>query len=371
MKAPGKLTPDKKKSRGKKAGKISIAIILVLVVIRLILPTVVLRYVNKSLSELDEYYGHVEDIDLHLYRGAYEIKEIKIVKIQKQASKNDTIPFFSSPSVDLSIEWKSLFKGRIVSEIYFTKPVINFLNTTHRDKNLSNDTADFRKLINNLIPITVNHFEVIGGEIHYIDPYSSPKIDIFMDSIRVEANNLSNVNKTKNILPATIVATGAIYDGTFDLNIDLDALAKNPTFDLNAQLKRLNLVKINDMLQAYGNFDVKKGTCELYTEFAARDGQFKGYVKPIIKDLDVVQWNKEEGNLLQIAWETLVGTIAEVFQNQNKEQLATKLNIQGKFNQPDISVWEAIINVLRNAFWQALKPSLENSINISNVNKKE
>ena len=36
--------------------------------------------VNNELAHLEEYYGHVDDIDIHLYRGAYEIKDIYIVK---------------------------------------------------------------------------------------------------------------------------------------------------------------------------------------------------------------------------------------------------------------------------------------------------
>lgn len=360
-----------KSNKKKRIRNILLITILVLVVIRLILPTVVLRYVNKSLSEMEEYGGYVEDIDLHLYRGAYVIKGIEIVKLQKQSDGKDTIPFFKSPNIDLSIEWKSLLKGRVVGEIAFDKPVVNFVNAKEDDENIGNDTADFKSLLKNLMPITVNHFEVTDGEIHYIDPNSSPKIDVFMDSIRVTANNLSSVNKNKKLLPANINAIGTIYGGTFDLNVDLDALAKQPTFDLDAELKGLNLVKINDMLQAYANFDVKKGSYGVYTEFAARNGKFDGYVKPIIKDLDVVQWNKEEGNIGQIAWETLIGTTAEIFQNQRKEQLATKLNIEGDFSNPNLHIWTAITNVLRNAFWQALKPSLENTINITSPNKKE
>ena len=60
----------------KKKWKIIIAVVLVLVVIRLILPSLVKRYVNKTLDDLDGYSGHVEDLDLNLYRGAYVILKV-------------------------------------------------------------------------------------------------------------------------------------------------------------------------------------------------------------------------------------------------------------------------------------------------------
>lgn len=361
-----KSKPEKRKKR-KILRIVLISLVVLLVIFRILLPYIVLKYVNRQLSQMKDYYGHVEDIDIRLYRGAYIINDIKIMRIEADKTAHDTIPFFDSPKIDLSIEWKSLFKGRVVGEIYVEKPVLNFVKGKHKDEDLKSDTSDFKELIKDLMPITVNHFEINDGEIHFIDPYAKPRLDIFMHDIYIVALNLSNVNKSNEVLPATVTARGSLYEGAFNLNIKLDALAKQPTFDLNAELKTMNMVSLNDMLREYGNFDVKKGNFSLYTEFAGKDGKFGGYVKPIVKDLDVVQWNKEEGNLGQIAWETLVGSLAEIFQNQSKEQLATKVNIEGRFDNPHINTWRAIAYVLRNAFLRALKASIDESININNL----
>jgi hypothetical protein len=173
------------------------------------------------------------------------------------------------------------------------------------------------------------------------------------------------------VLPATLKGSGEAYDGKFSLNVKFDGLAKVPTFDLNTEIKDLNLVLLNDMLREYGNFDVKKGTFSMYGEFAAKDNKFGGYVKPFVSDLDVVQWNKEEGNLAQIAWESLIGTAAELLQNQRKDQLATKIPINGTFDNTHVNKWRAISYVLRNAFLRALRPSLDNSININDLKGEE
>jgi len=39
---------------------------------------------------MEEYYGHVEDIDIHLYRGAYVIKDMKILKRQKKIESQNS-----------------------------------------------------------------------------------------------------------------------------------------------------------------------------------------------------------------------------------------------------------------------------------------
>jgi hypothetical protein len=101
-------------------------VLLILVVLRLCLPYIVLRYVNNKLANLKEYHGHVEDIDIALIRGAYVINNINLVKIDSETrNKKDTIPFFSSQEIDLSVDWSAIFKGSIAGEIYVEKPVLN------------------------------------------------------------------------------------------------------------------------------------------------------------------------------------------------------------------------------------------------------
>lgn len=353
--------------RKKKIRTILVSIIVLLIIFRLFLPYIVLHYVNKKLGELKEYYGHVEDIDIALLRGAYIIKDIELVKIGNDQGEKDTIPFFRSNAIDLSVQWKAIFKGSIVGEIYVEDPVLNFVKGKHKNEDAKADTADFRQLIKDLMPLTVNHFEISNGEIHYIDQFSSPKVDVALKELAVVANNLSNVNDSTKLLPAHADATGKAYEGDFKLKVDFDALQKTPTFDMSAEITHVNLVLLNDFLRAYGNFDVKKGDFGLYTEFAGKEGGFGGYVKPVLKDLDIVQWTKEEGNFKQILWETLVGSAAELLQNQNKEQLASKVNIKGRFDDPSINLWRAISYVLRNAFVHALKPTIDNSISIKKL----
>lgn len=360
-------TPEEKRRRKRKRRIIWFSIIAVLVIFRIMLPYIVLRYVNNKLANLEEYYGHVDDIDIHLYRGAYVIKDIKLLRKVDKGAQKDTVPFFKSPEIDLSIEWSAIFDGAIVGEISVEEPVVNFVKEAHKGEDVKADTADFAQLVDDLMPVTINRFDIHKGQVHYIDPEAKPRLDIAMRNIEITAKNLTNVTDSKELLPATLTGSADAYEGKFTLNVKFNALAKQPTFDLNTEMKGLNLVLLNDFLREYGNFDVKKGTFSMYGEFAAKNGRFGGYVKPLLKDLDVVQWNKEEGNFTQILWETAVGAVAEVLQNQRKEQLATKIPINGSFDNAHVNKWHAISYVLRNAFLQALRPSIDNSININNM----
>ncbi len=347
-------------------------VVAALVVLRLFLPQIVLKVVNKQLSQMEEYTGSVEDIDIALIRGAYVIDGIEIVKCEtEERDVSDSIPFFSCPKVDISVEWQALFEGKIVGEIEADRPRLNFVNQPKKDTDAKQDTADFRELIRDLVPLSINRFQINDAEVHYIDNLSEPRVDVFAQKLNVLATGLTNEPDGNDTLPSSITASANVYGGEFDLKVQLNALADDPTFDMEAEMKQLDLTALNDFMRAYGKFDVEEGEFNVYSEFAARDGRFGGYVKPLIKNLNVVEWKKEEGTTLQKFWETIVEGAAEIFENQKRDQVATRINIENTFENPKVRVFPAIGLILRNAFIQALRPSLEQTIDISDLEPKD
>jgi len=350
----------------KKKYKILIGVAILLITIRFILPYVILHYANKTLANMKGYYGHIDDIDLSIYRGAYIINDIYLNKVDS-VSKKQT-PFFKSRDIDLSIEWRALFHGSIVGELTFDAPELVFTKDKADLTDVKKDTTDFRKLLKAFMPLKVNRFEVNGGTIRYIDNTSTPKVDIALKQTHILALNLKNVIDDKVELPSTVTAQANAYEGTLNFNMKLNALADNATFDLNAEIKNTNLVLLNDFLKAYGNFDVHRGKFGLYTEMAAKDGKFKGYVKPIIKDLKVVGPEDRHDEFFNKVWEQIVGAAGVILKNQKKDQVATKVNMEGSFKNPKTNTLDAIWEVLRNAFIQALLPEIDNTISINSVN---
>ncbi|WP_229208744.1 DUF748 domain-containing protein [Dyadobacter luticola] len=319
---------------------------------------------------MNGYYGHIEDIDLAIIRGAYKIDSIYL-------NKSDTItgkqtPFFASSEIDLSVEWKALFKGSIVGELKLDRPFLLFTKDKVEPKEVVKDSADFRKILDKFMPLSINRCEINNGKIQYNDFTSKPKVDIAMTNLHLLAQNLRNSYDSTSVLPATINATSNIYDGTLRMDAKLNPLADDPTFDMSAELKNTNLVKLNDFFQAYAKIDVNKGKFGLYTEVAAKDGAFAGYVKPLIQDLDILGKEDRKDNIFQKLWEAVAGGVGELFENQRKDQVATKIPFKGKIDEPKTNIWLAITNILQNAFIHALQPSIDNEINIASVkNPKE
>src|SRR5688572_15664795 len=356
-------------SEMKKWLKILIGVLIFLGIVRLILPYVVLRYANKSLAKMDGYYGHVDDIDIALIRGAYQLDSIYINKVDSITKKQT--PFFSASEVDLSVEWKALFHGSLVGEFVFEKPRIDFTKDKVEPKDVRDDSSSFKQLKEDFMPLQVNRCEINDGVIRYRDPFSNPKVDISLTRLYATALNLRNSYDSTALLPATITANAKVYEGSLDFSMKLNPLAEDPTFDMNSDLKNTNLVLLNDFFQAYAKVDVNKGSFGMYTEVAAKEGRFTGYVKPVIKDLDVLAKEDRNDNVFRKMWEGITGFAGEVFENQPKDQVATKIPFEGRLDNPQADVWETVINVLENAFIRAIQPSIDHEINIASVDVKK
>jgi hypothetical protein len=356
---------EKTEKRKNRLIKVLVSSILILVVIRLILPFVVLHFANKNLASMNGYNGHIKDIDLSLIRGAYLIDSIYLNKSDSTTKKQT--PFFSSESIDLSIEWRAIFKGSMVGELVFSNPILLFTKDKVEPAALRNDSSDFKKLLDDFMPLRVNRFEVKNGTIRYKDEGSKPPVDIAMANTFILAQNLRNSYDSSILLPASVKASASVYEGTLDFNMKLNPLADAPTFDMNSELIHTNLEKLNEFFQAYAKIDVNKGVFGMYVEAAAKDGKFAGYVKPLIQDLDVLGKEDRDDKFVRKLWEGVAGTVGQIFKNQAKDQVATKIPFAGDIKNPDANTWYAIMNIMRNAFVQAIAPAIDNEINIASV----
>jgi hypothetical protein len=350
-------------------GKILLTIVAVLIIIRILLPFIVLHYANKTLASMHGYYGHVADIDIALIRGAYQLNNLYINKIDTVT--NIQTSFFHTELIDLSVEWRALFHGALVGELAFERPWLRFTKDKTDPAQVQQDTSDFRQILDKFMPLRINHFEITHGTIEFRDSTSKPVVNLDMTEVYALAHNLRSVYTSGEVLPASVKAKAYLYEGHLFLNLKLNPLADKPTYVMNAELVKTNLTKLNNFLLAYGKFDVHNGTFSVYSEMAAEKGRFKGYVKPFIENLKVTGPEDRNKSFLMQLWEHIVGAAAGLLKNRKTEKIATKVPIEGNYDNPNVSTLDAVVEVLRNAFIQALVPSLDNEITLSSVMQPE
>jgi len=347
--------------------RILVVLLVLLIAFRIYLPTIVLHYVNKEINTIPGYQGHVDNIGISLWRGAYQINGITLNKLSGEVP----VPFFASKKIDLSVEWGALFHGAIVAKIKFFNPVINFVNGPTEASSQSGVDSSWIQVVRNLMPLDINRVDIINGEVHYRDFHSSPNINIFISSINAKAANLRNKVDKDKVLPSTISASATCFQtGNLKLDIALDPLNQQPTFELREEMKGVELTALNDFTEAYLKFKITGGTLEVYTEVAAANGAFDGYTKPLFHHIEVETNIKENKNI----WHWLVANgaqfISNLFSNHSHDQqFATRIPIHGTFKSPKPDNWAAIGGVIKNAFIQALTPTLDSTLHISDIDK--
>jgi hypothetical protein len=346
-----------------------LGIVTFLILLRLALPSLVKVYVNRQLNKSSEYSGTVRSINIDLWRGAYVIHDLRMFKTGGAVP----VPFFRTPRMDLSVQWKELFHGAVVGEIYVERPELNFVAGPSEEESQTGADKDWHQTVESLFPFRINRFEIARGEIHFRNFNSRPPVNIFVHELDAVATNLTNSRDITQKLPAGVVARGrSLGDGELFVMLHLDAFAKTPTYKLEASITNMDLVALNDFLKAYGKFDVERGTASIFTEVASADGRYEGYVKPILENIDVFSWQKEKRkNILQIFWQAIVGTTMTVLKNQPKDRLATIVPIAGDYEQSGADLWAAIGGLLKNAFVRALLPKIEHSVSFEEVEKEK
>lgn len=339
-----------------------------LVAARIALPYLVEHYVNKKLDEVPTYDGKIEDVDISLWRGAYQIHGIEIVTEEG----NVPVPFFAAQSIDISLQWKELFHGSIVGEILLVEPSLNFVAGPTQEQSQTGKDQAWGATLEKLSPFRVNKFEIEKGKVRFLDEHSDPKVDVALYELSAVATNLTNVRDLTNALPAALDASGKVWgDGLFELHLQINALADQPNFKLAAALTNIDLVALNDFMRAYAKVDVASGKFSMFTEMAAADGRYDGYVKPFFDDLDVFAWDQErKDNFLKAFWEAIVGGVTTAFENQPKKQLATRIPISGATDQPSVNILATIGNLLRHAFVKALVPKFDQTVMSPDHEKK-
>lgn len=343
-------------------------ILVLLLGVRLALPRIIESYVNHQLNRSKDYSGRIGRVTVHLWRGAYEVHDIHILK----RNGDVPVPFYSTAILDLSLEWSELFHGALVSKIAMLDPSLNFVSGPTQDQTQTGKEEDWGQVLESLAPFKINRLAVEHGQIHFQNPYSTPPVDLYLNNISVLATNFTNSRRSAAALPAGITARGsALGNGLLNLEIHVDPLARTPAFELTGQLTNVDLVALNNFLRAYGKFDVARGDFALFTSFAAKDGNYDGYCKVLFTDLKVFNWSKDKhDDALEIFWKAIVGALAATFKNQPHNQLATRIPITGSFGKTDVHYWPTIATLLRNAFVKALVPKIDEPVKLDKVEKQ-
>lgn len=212
----------------------------------------------------------------------------------------------------------------------------------------------------NLI-LTVEHFSLTDANIGFVNDYGGKEVRLFLSDANLYLDNFSN-QFSKG--PARARLSGRFMgSGVSEATAAFRPEDKGPDLDLYVKITGTQLVSLNDLLRSYGDFDVTAGTFSLVTELHVKNNRVEGYIKPFFKDMKVYDRRQDKNKgFFHRVYEMLVGGIAKLLENRERDQVATKADISGPLKSPKTSTWQVVVELVRNAFFKAILPTFEKEV---------
>ncbi len=322
-------------------------LLIALIAGRLYLPVWATDHVNKTLNNIKGYTGSISDVDIHLYRGAYTIHDLKLSK----KVKDIPVPFLDIEKTDFSLQWGALFDGEIVGDAILTKPVINFAQGRGGNTSQTGVETDWTKPIKELQPLDINFVEIIDGTIAYKDFSHKPEVDLSIYNLNARVTNLRNVEDKNAALPSTVTARGkSIGSGNLTVDGHMNILRPVPDMDIKGKLESINLPAMNSYARSFAGIDFNSGNLNIYSDLTVKNGKVSGFIKPLATNVDLIN-KKDDG--IDVLWESVVSVVMEIFTNQQKDQFGTQVQLEGDLNNPQTDFWSTLNGIVRNAFVKA------------------
>jgi len=212
--------------------------------------------------------------------------------------------------------------------------------------------------------LKVRQAEVADGTFLYRDLAIDSPYQIYVTSLKMRVSDLSNQS-------AEGVSTFRV-DGEFmgsgrtTLQGNFRPQQQGPDFDINLAVENTRLELLNDLLRHYGRFDVQSGLASVYSQVTVRRGEVTGYVKPMFTNLQVYSRAKDKGkSVIHQSYELAVGGAAKLLRSHSTQAVATNVNLSGKLDNPNVSTLQAVLELMRNAFLNAIVPGFDRQENLA------
>jgi flagellar basal body rod protein FlgC len=230
---------------------------------------------------------------------------------------------------------------------------------TSRIETVKTDAAE----VNNAPGVQLKAHEIVltHSEVKFINDAGNPHYRLAVSDMNLRATNLSNHLSAG---PAKLRFGGKLMgSGDTTLTGVLRPEHQGPNFDFDLASSDTDLTSLNDLLRAYGKFDVASGRVSVFSQVTVKNHYVNGYIKPLFTDVKVYDAQKDAKKpFLHQSYELAIGGVAKLLKNRSTQQVAAKIDISGPVNTPNLSAWQAIGQFLGNAFINAIVPGFDREI---------
>jgi hypothetical protein len=337
-----------------------------LILARALAPTIVTSEINRQLENIKGIDGHVESVDLNVLAGGYSLNNLSLFL---QKNKTD-IPTVYLESIELSILWSAIFRGEIVAEAHVIRAELSFTDKLDTKNELTEEvkrSETWLTLIDFASPINIDVITIENSSLRLYSLEGEATKESFISNIDGEMSNITNSRSFTGDKIAQFDLTGSIMGkASTKLYGSLDPDSKKPTFDINLQMEKLNILELDTVVGTYTPVDIEGGTVDVALEIKSTNGAVNGYLKAGVYEPNIFSWKedieRDDDGILTGIFEGLSDVIVNIFESGDRDLVAIDLAIEGELNDPNVSTFDAIVSLFYNAFIQEYDIQLEDSV---------
>ena len=369
----------------KKMPKWLLILIVTLVAIRLMIPFVGKWVINKQLaSKLGNYEGHIDQFDLSILGGAYELKGLVI-----RQKSGDNEPLIEVSQFDIAIVWRSLVNKMVTSNIKIFQPVIHLVDNkdpkkkqfglegqgntpeipdkTKTEFGMAPVIEQWKNVSNVLMPMKIENLSIENGAIYFTNTSLQKPIPVGLEKIAFHVKNL-RTRQSQEISPFSFHAF-LQENAELSANGEMDILANPFRASVDFQLVDFHVPTVNQILLAYVPIDITHGDLSIYGEMATA-GDAVGYMKVFFKKGNIVIRNKDFLSIKHVFAEITTGAVNWFLKNKKTENVAFEAPFAIRGGKLDIDGWETFWSAIKNSV-DSLQPGIDHKISLADVDKKK
>ena len=206
--------------------------------------------------------------------------------------------------------------------------------------------------------VRVDQVRIDGGELGFVNQAATPAYRVYLTDADVTLEHYSNQLREG---PASMAIHGK-FMGTGETQISaiIRPPEDSPDLELKIKIAGTQIRSMNNLLRAYGKFDVVGGLFSCYSEIRLDDGSIRGYVKPLVRKLKVYDSVQDrEKNALDKVREGAIEDLSTLLENVPRDEVATKVDVSGRTSRPQTEIIQIVIGLIKNAFFKAILPGFE------------
>jgi hypothetical protein len=204
----------------------------------------------------------------------------------------------------------------------------------------------------------VDEIKIVNSELGFVNQAATPEYRVFLADAEAGLQRYSNQLQEG---PASMQLRGKFMgNGETSVTGILRPEHESPDFELKVKIAGTPIRAMNNLLRAHGRFDAVGGTFSCYSEVILENGRIRGYVKPLVRKLNVYDAEQDrKKNPLEKVREGAIEDLSTFLENVPRDEVATKVDMSGTTRNPRTEIVQVVVGLIQNAFFKAILPGFE------------